>query len=209
MTLFTKSFKIFYPIFTSSVVPPTTKLYFYGTLNVSTNTSLTCQKLDDSCQTNGVHNLLRLREQSSIFLNYFHICNSWNGKTPPIPNKLTCNRPPSPPACFTKCNICRLLQQIALQSGRPQVLDRRHRETEKNDYRYRDEEQEHRNRLRRCLEVLHRWLSWNQSVRETVGGLECFFELICCRGPVPVLVMSLLFIASVFMLHIWGKYTRS
>ncbi|XP_075168034.1 sec61 translocon subunit beta [Haematobia irritans] len=28
-------------------------------------------------------------------------------------------------------------------------------------------------------------------------------------GPVPVLVMSLLFIASVFMLHIWGKYNRS
>jgi len=28
-------------------------------------------------------------------------------------------------------------------------------------------------------------------------------------GPVPVLVMSLLFIASVFVLHIWGKYTRS
>merc|ERR1712154_80525 len=28
-------------------------------------------------------------------------------------------------------------------------------------------------------------------------------------GPVPVLVMSLLFIASVFMLHIWGKYTKS
>ncbi|XP_055137267.1 protein transport protein Sec61 subunit beta-like [Symphalangus syndactylus] len=28
-------------------------------------------------------------------------------------------------------------------------------------------------------------------------------------GPVPVLVMSLLFIASVFMLHTWGKYTRS
>ncbi|XP_065052169.1 protein transport protein Sec61 subunit beta-like [Rhopilema esculentum] len=27
-------------------------------------------------------------------------------------------------------------------------------------------------------------------------------------GPVPVLVMSLLFIAFVFMLHIWGKYTR-
>lgn len=27
-------------------------------------------------------------------------------------------------------------------------------------------------------------------------------------GPVPVLVMSLLFIASVFMLHIWGKYSR-
>nr|CAG4644534.1 EOG090X0RAK [Lepidurus arcticus] len=28
-------------------------------------------------------------------------------------------------------------------------------------------------------------------------------------GPVPVLVMSLLFIASVFLLHIWGKYTRA
>lgn len=27
-------------------------------------------------------------------------------------------------------------------------------------------------------------------------------------GPVPVLVMSLLFIASVFMLHIWGKKTK-
>lgn len=28
-------------------------------------------------------------------------------------------------------------------------------------------------------------------------------------GPVPVLIMSLVFIASVFMLHIWGKYTRA
>jgi protein transport protein SEC61 subunit beta len=28
-------------------------------------------------------------------------------------------------------------------------------------------------------------------------------------GPVPVLVMSLIFIASVFVLHIWGKYTRN
>uniref|UniRef100_A0A5S6Q9P7 Protein transport protein Sec61 subunit beta n=1 Tax=Trichuris muris TaxID=70415 RepID=A0A5S6Q9P7_TRIMR len=28
-------------------------------------------------------------------------------------------------------------------------------------------------------------------------------------GPVPVLVMSLVFIASVFMLHIWGKYART
>lgn len=28
-------------------------------------------------------------------------------------------------------------------------------------------------------------------------------------GPVPVLVMSLIFIASVFVLHIWGKYTRA
>lgn len=34
-------------------------------------------------------------------------------------------------------------------------------------------------------------------------------SLLCDSGPVPVLVMSLLFIASVFMLHIWGKYTRS
>ncbi|KAL3097498.1 hypothetical protein niasHS_003946 [Heterodera schachtii] len=28
-------------------------------------------------------------------------------------------------------------------------------------------------------------------------------------GPVPVLVMSLVFIASVFVLHIWGKYSRT
>ncbi|CAF0809208.1 unnamed protein product [Brachionus calyciflorus] len=28
-------------------------------------------------------------------------------------------------------------------------------------------------------------------------------------GPVPVLVMSLIFIASVFVLHVLGKYTRS
>ena len=28
-------------------------------------------------------------------------------------------------------------------------------------------------------------------------------------GPVPVMVMSLLFIACVFMLHIWGKYNRA
>merc|ERR1712002_135129 len=27
-------------------------------------------------------------------------------------------------------------------------------------------------------------------------------------GPLPVLVGSLVFIATVFMLHIWGKYTR-
>eukprot|EP00118_Oscarella_pearsei_P024683 m.306586 g.306586 ORF g.306586 m.306586 type:complete len:92 (+) comp41373_c0_seq1:70-345(+) len=27
-------------------------------------------------------------------------------------------------------------------------------------------------------------------------------------GPVPVLVMSILFIACVFLLHIWGKYSR-
>nr|ABX75433.1 srp-dependent cotranslational protein [Lycosa singoriensis] len=28
-------------------------------------------------------------------------------------------------------------------------------------------------------------------------------------GPVPVLCVSLLFIASVFMLHIWGKFNRT
>uniref|UniRef100_A0A5K3ELK7 Protein transport protein Sec61 subunit beta n=1 Tax=Mesocestoides corti TaxID=53468 RepID=A0A5K3ELK7_MESCO len=28
-------------------------------------------------------------------------------------------------------------------------------------------------------------------------------------GPVPVLVMCLCFIVSVFLLHFWGKYTRS
>ncbi|KAL5489575.1 hypothetical protein EMCRGX_G018685 [Ephydatia muelleri] len=28
-------------------------------------------------------------------------------------------------------------------------------------------------------------------------------------GPVPVLVLSLVFIASIFLLHIWGKYARS
>lgn len=39
-----------------------------------------------------------------------------------------------------------------------------------------------------------------------LGVNPCLF---CDSGPVPVLVMSLLFIASVFMLHIWGKYTRS
>lgn len=33
--------------------------------------------------------------------------------------------------------------------------------------------------------------------------------IVVYRGPVQVLVMSLLFIASVFMLHIWGKYTRA
>ncbi|KAL7064989.1 hypothetical protein AAHC03_04928 [Spirometra sp. Aus1] len=28
-------------------------------------------------------------------------------------------------------------------------------------------------------------------------------------GPVPVLVMSLCFIVSVFLLHFWGRYTKS
>lgn len=35
-----------------------------------------------------------------------------------------------------------------------------------------------------------------------------FKGLIVFSGPVPVLVMSLVFIASVFILHIWGKYSR-
>ena len=34
------------------------------------------------------------------------------------------------------------------------------------------------------------------------------YFLLLPSGPVPVLVMSLIFIASVFVLHIWGKYTR-
>ncbi|KAJ1068948.1 hypothetical protein K5549_020646, partial [Capra hircus] len=29
------------------------------------------------------------------------------------------------------------------------------------------------------------------------------------EGPVPISVMSLPFITSIFMSHIWGKYTRS
>lgn len=41
------------------------------------------------------------------------------------------------------------------------------------------------------------------------GDVDFKFLLLNFSGPVPVLVMSLLFIASVFMLHIWGKYTRS
>ncbi|VDN96617.1 unnamed protein product [Rodentolepis nana] len=28
-------------------------------------------------------------------------------------------------------------------------------------------------------------------------------------GPVPVLIMCLCFIGAVFLLHFWGKYTRS
>ena len=40
-------------------------------------------------------------------------------------------------------------------------------------------------------------------------GYDDYRNVLYCRGPVPVLVMSLLFIACVFLLHIWGKYTRS
>ena len=40
--------------------------------------------------------------------------------------------------------------------------------------------------------------------------LFLILDFVCLySGPVPVLVMSLAFIASVFMLHIWGKYTRA
>lgn len=42
-----------------------------------------------------------------------------------------------------------------------------------------------------------------------ISTLDTNYRFTYCRGPVPVLVMSLLFIASVFVLHIWGKYSRS
>jgi len=48
--------------------------------------------------------------------------------------------------------------------------------------------------------------------RQTSGGMWKFYTDDSPGikvGPVPVLVMSLVFIASVFMLHIWGKYTRA
>lgn len=44
---------------------------------------------------------------------------------------------------------------------------------------------------------------------QSSNGYPLSISLYVSSGPVPVLVMSLLFIASVFMLHIWGKYTRS
>ena len=34
------------------------------------------------------------------------------------------------------------------------------------------------------------------------------FSLYFQIGPVPVLVLSLMFIGSVFIMHIWGKYNR-
>ena len=39
--------------------------------------------------------------------------------------------------------------------------------------------------------------------------MSVFCIVVSQVGPVPVLVMSLLFIACVFMLHIWGKYNRA
>lgn len=41
--------------------------------------------------------------------------------------------------------------------------------------------------------------------------IKSIFEFIffLFSGPVPVLILSLVFIASVFVLHIWGKYTRN
>ena len=68
-------------------------------------------------------------------------------------------------------------------------------------------------RIRWHVALLHRRLARNQSVSDEKVTTWKFqlsdpFHL-PFSGPVPVLVMSLLFIASVFMLHIWGKYTRS
>jgi len=65
--------------------------------------------------------------------------------------------------------------------------------------------------IRWHVAFLHRRQPRNQSVSWVV------FQLITLlipasfhfSGPVPVLVMSLLFIASVFMLHIWGKFTKA
>ena len=89
---------------------------------------------------------------------------------------------------------------------------------------------------RRHVAVLHRGLAWAQGVSVRCGavlrkaiavlatGAQCSLlpqirpgprrlTLLPCKwlnhsGPLPVLVMSLLFIASVFMLHIWAKFTR-
>ena len=50
-------------------------------------------------------------------------------------------------------------------------------------------------------------------IKENVNLLitcQMLTMVLCVKvGPVPVLVMSLLFIACVFMLHIWGKYNRA
>lgn len=63
---------------------------------------------------------------------------------------------------------------------------------------------------------LHRRFTRHQSVSVNLAATTTniilnwhFFFNSSYSGPVPVLVMSLLFIASVFMLHIWGKYNRS
>ena len=48
-------------------------------------------------------------------------------------------------------------------------------------------------------------------IKVSTRALQCWslISLLSQVGPVPVLVMSLLFIACVFMLHIWGKYNRA
>uniref|UniRef100_A0A8R1TKJ9 Protein transport protein Sec61 subunit beta n=1 Tax=Onchocerca volvulus TaxID=6282 RepID=A0A8R1TKJ9_ONCVO len=51
-----------------------------------------------------------------------------------------------------------------------------------------------------------------RSARRAARSLWHFYTKETARleiGPVPVLVFSLVFIASVFMLHIWSKYNRS
>jgi hypothetical protein len=60
------------------------------------------------------------------------------------------------------------------------------------------------------------FVSWCHDDKKMLNYTELMYKMLHnmlfysnSRGPVPVLVMSLLFIASVFMLHIWGKYTRS
>jgi hypothetical protein len=54
---------------------------------------------------------------------------------------------------------------------------------------------------------------WQVKSLAFATSIHIVHKLICpsilCSGPVPVLVMSLLFIASVFMLHIWGKFTKA
>lgn len=54
--------------------------------------------------------------------------------------------------------------------------------------------------------------SSSSSSRANAGGMWHFYTDDSPGikiGPVPVLVMSLVFILCVFMLHIWGKYTRA
>jgi hypothetical protein len=55
--------------------------------------------------------------------------------------------------------------------------------------------------------------SWNPSVSHHYfadAGLQHDLKMdFFNRGPVPVLVMSLGFIAMVFLLHIWGKFSRN
>ena len=54
---------------------------------------------------------------------------------------------------------------------------------------------------------LYSFLLYYDKIDQMVAFNVCFVFLYC-SGPVPVMVMSVLFIASVFLLHIWGKYSR-